>query len=222
MPDHTEWITVHDTAVTNTNPDSNVNVSLDPTPICQNMSNADFRALIVRLRDAALPMIQDRIVALSRWDQAERERAKTWFGRADDQIRATLVTGLPKLAQAMKELKPEHVVRWDEQKSVNITCTIFPDNGASDAAVCKPDSARRYIAIYPHFCTLPDAELWSACKLKTIIHECTHYIDTFNSDDVMYGQGTGLQYWAINNGASAIRNADSIAAYIVHFDKKLW
>ncbi|WP_244306524.1 M35 family metallo-endopeptidase [Paraburkholderia lacunae] len=74
----------------------------------------------------------------------------------------------------------------------------------------------------PHFCTLPDAELWQACRMKVLIHECTHFTDTFNSDDVMYGQGTGMKYWAPSDPDGAIRNADSIACYVAHFDKKLW
>lgn len=45
--------------------------------------------------------------------------------------------------------------------------------------------------------------------------------DTFNSDDVMYGQGIGMKYWAPSDPDGAIRNADSIACYVAHFDKKL-
>ncbi|MGT0250248.1 M35 family metallo-endopeptidase [Burkholderia sp. GbtcB21] len=115
------------------------------------------------------------------------------------------------------------VIRWDEQKQRNITCTVFPDNGIADAAVCKPDSDKRIIAIYPHFCTLPDARLSSNCKLKVLIHECTHYVDTFDSNDEIYGFGTGLKYWARDHRDLAINNADSLACYISFFDDRvLW
>lgn len=219
--DEDEWILVT-TGRTNTIPGSIHEVELDLARICPIMSNKEFRALFVRLRDAAAQLILDRIEGLSRWDRNERERVATWFGRADQNVRGTLETGLPRLLTATRELKPENVIRWDEQTGINITCTVFPDDDNTDAAVCKPDSARRIITIYPHFCTLPDADLWTACKLKTIIHECTHYTDVFDSDDLMYGQGTGLQYWVRSHPEFAIRNADSLAAYVAHFDRKLW
>jgi len=214
MPDNIEWITVHDTAVTNTNTDSNVNVVLDPTPICSNMTNKEFRDTIIRDRNMAVTLIQNRIKSLAKWDPGEQARAKKWFGSSSDNVRAVLMDGLPKLLAVMQNLKPENVIRWDQQKQRNITCTIFPDNGSTDAAVCKPDTERRIIAIYPHFCTSPDAQLWKGCKVLTLIHECTHYTDVFNSDDAMYGVSIGLSFWAQNNPDRAIQNADSLACYV--------
>ncbi|KVC50003.1 hypothetical protein WI72_27250 [Burkholderia ubonensis] len=217
-----DWILVG-TGYTNTIPGSVHEIALDMTPICPNMSNRAFRKLIVRLRDAAISLIQDRIRGLAAWDQDEQERVKTWFGRSDDTVRHTLMAGLPRLLQVMQELKPENVIRWDEQKQRNITCTVFPDNGITDASVCKSDSHRRIIAIYPHFCTLPDARLSTSCKLKVLIHECTHYIDTFDSNDEVYGFGTGLKYWALEHQDLAIGNADSLACYVSFFDDRvLW
>ena len=67
-------------------------------------------------------------------------------------------------------------------------------------------------------CALPPVAVSTNCQLKVIIHECTHYIDTFNSDDVMYGFGTGVGYWAQNDPEGASRNADSIACYVAHFE----
>ncbi|HDR9507808.1 hypothetical protein C5615_15240 [Burkholderia cepacia] len=215
-----EWVFVG-TTYTNTTPGSVHVIDLDLTPICENMSNKASRKLIVRLRDAAISLIQDRIHGIAHWDQGEQERVQTWFGRSDEAIRHHLRTGLPKLLRVMQELKPENVIRWDEQKQRNITCTVFPDNGIADAAVCKPDSDKRIIAIYPHFCTLPDARLSSNCKLKVLIHECTHYVDTFDSNDEIYGFGTGLKYWARNHRDLAINNADSLACYISFFDDRV-
>ncbi|HEY1998244.1 M35 family metallo-endopeptidase [Paraburkholderia sp.] len=224
-----EWIEVHSAAVTNTNPGSTVHVTINTTPICPNMSNGDFRKLIIRLRDTALVLIRERIADVTRWDQTAQDRAKIWFGRADEALRARLHAGLPKLAAAMQELKPENIVRWDKQANQNLTCSIVPDSGHNDAAVCKPDSARRMIAIYSHFCTLPDVYVSGNCKLNTIIHECSHYIDTFNSQDISYGFGRALSRWGQNASEEAWCNADSIACYVAHFDdvqdflkKKIW
>ncbi|MXN77885.1 hypothetical protein GR157_24455 [Burkholderia sp. 4701] len=228
MPDD-GYELVHDSAVTNTTPGSTVDVWVNTTPICANMSNKEFRALIMRLRDTAVILIKERIADVARWDASAKERAKFWFGRSDDVIRKKLSEGLPKLAVSMQELKPENIIRWDEQKGRNITCEIAANSGVNDAAVCKPDSARRIIAIYPHFCTVDDVFVSGNCKLKILIHECSHYVDTFNSDDVTYGFGKGIGYWAQTNPEAACRNADNIACYVSHFEymddfrkKKIW
>ncbi|MGF6932665.1 hypothetical protein OKW41_001804 [Paraburkholderia sp. UCT70] len=55
-----EWAEVG-TAITNTTPASISNVVINTLPICENMSNAEFRNLIMRLRDAALILINERI-----------------------------------------------------------------------------------------------------------------------------------------------------------------
>jgi hypothetical protein len=214
MTDSTEWQTVHDTAVTNTNPDSNVNVTLDPTPICSNMSNKEFRDSFVKSREEAVGLIQTRIAALARWDASERTRAKKWLGRSDDTTREVLQAGLPRLLQVMKDLKPENIIRWDQQRQRNITCTLLPDSGSTDAAVCKPDTAKRIIAIFSHFCTSPRSQLWHGCQVLTLIHECTHFTDVFDSNDEMYGVSVGLSFWAQDNPDKAIKNADSLACYV--------
>ncbi|AXK63088.1 M35 family metallo-endopeptidase [Burkholderia sp. IDO3] len=220
--DDEEWVCVG-SACTNTIPGSTHVIELDMARICENMSNNAFRKLIVRLRDAAVTLIQERIRGVEGWAPEEQQRIQTWFGRSDEAVRTRLRSGLPKLLRVMQELKPENVIRWDEQKQRNITCTVFPDNGITDAAICKPDSDRRIIAIYPHFCSLPDVRLSTNCKLKVLIHECTHYVDTFDSNDEVYGFGTGLKYWAQENGDISIHNADSLACYIAFFDDRiLW
>lgn len=205
---------VHDSSTTNTTPGSKVYVEVSTAPVCSNMTNKEFRESIIKSRDDAALLIQKRIDAVAKWDQNEQARTKKWFGRSDEPTRTAMQRGLPKLLQAMQELKPENVIRWDEQKQRNITCAIVPDNGSTDAAVCKPDSNRRIIAIYQHFCTSPRDHFWRGCQVLTLIHECTHYTDVFDSTDDMYGVSIGLSFWAQSNPDQAIRNADSIACYI--------
>lgn len=219
MPDATEWQTVHDTAVSNTNPDSMVHVTVNTTPICQNMSNKQFADIVVRARDAGITLIKDRIAAITRWDTSEQDRAKTYFGRADEGIRSTLSAGLPRLLKAMQELVPEKIVRWDSDLNRHLSCALVPDTGSNHAAVCRPDSHKRVVAIYSKFCTDSNGELFHAAKVKVLIHECTHYTDTFDSDDIIYGDTEiGMKIFAMNNPDSAIRNADSITGYIATFD----
>jgi hypothetical protein len=220
MTDHSDWVTVHDAAVTNTNPDSLVRVTINTVPICPNMTNQEFRQTMMKVRDAAVVLVKERISAVVRWDIQERNRATIYFGRADEEIRNTLAAGLPRLLAALQELVPEKIVRWDDSMNRNLTCSVVPDSSQNRAGVCKPDSEKRVIAIYSAFCSDSNGELWHGAKVKTIIHECTHYTDTFNSDDIMYGNTeSGMYAFAINNADKAIRNADSITGYIATFDK---
>lgn len=209
-----DYVIAHDSAETNAVPGSQVHIDLDLTPICSNMTNKEFRESIIKSRAEALELIQTRITAVSKWDAREQARAKKWLGRSDDVTHSVLQAGLPKLLGAVTDLKPENIVRWDAQKQRNITCTIFPDNGSTDAAVCKPDTARRMIAIYPHFCSSPRSQLWHGCQVLTLIHECTHFTDVFDSIDAMYGVSVGLSFWAQQNPDQAIRNADRLACYV--------
>jgi hypothetical protein len=217
-----EWQVVHTTAVTNTDPNSMVTVVINTTPICPNMTNRQFRELIRRVRDAGVSLIRQRIEAVDRWDPQEQARARLYFGKADSEIRRTLVTGLPKLLAAMQELVPERIVRWDGDTNRALSCSIVPDSGDNAASVCKPDSTKRVIAIYSKFCRISNGELWHESKVKTLIHECTHYVDTFNSEDIAYGDTeTGMRMFALGNPDRAIRNADSITGYIATFDRTI-
>ncbi|APA86921.1 hypothetical protein BJG93_04960 [Paraburkholderia sprentiae WSM5005] len=219
MTDQNEEWTEVGTAITNATPGSIANVIINTTPICPNMSNKEFRNDVMRARDAGVSLIRDRIAAVARWDVKERDRAEIYFARADDEIRSTLAAGLPRLLTAMQELVPEKIVRWDSELSRSLTCSVAPDSGVNHAAVCKPDSEKRVIAIYSKFCSISQGELFHECKIKTLIHECTHYRDTFNSIDEVYADTeSGAKHFAKNHPDIAIRNADNITGYIATFD----
>ncbi len=203
--------------------DEETSLTDDPELICPNMSNAEFHALVMKCRDGALGLIRERQPELVRWSSADRARVKKWFGTEDESVRAMLIQGLPKLLSAMQELKPENIIRHSEEARRNISCIPVNNIENTEASVCKPDSRRRIISIYPKFCTLPDSTLWNNCKVKTLSHECTHYVDVFDSEDEIYGYGIGLSLWAQNNPEKAARNADNITNYIAHDDeRRLW
>ena len=222
IDDSENWVLVHSGAITNTNPGSMVYVSINTTPICSNMSNREFRKLIMKARDAAISLILQRIEGVTAWDKAEQARARLYFGRSDNDVRSVLAAGLPRLLNAMRALVPEKIVRWDDSMNRRLTCSVVPDRGNNIAGVCKPDSEKRIIAIYSKFCTISNGDLWTASKVKTLIHECTHYVDTFNSGDIIYSDTeSGLRAFAESNADVAIRNADSITGYIATFDKRI-
>lgn len=210
-----EFFPVH-TSMTNTVEDSSVDVYVNTTRICSNMSNAEFRALVIKLRDEAVRLIDLRMIGLATVWTRERDRVQTWFGKADEETRQTLLHGLPRLQVAMKELQPQKIVRFDDDLNIHLSCTPAPVDPNVAASVCKPDSSKRIVAIYPSFCTLPDTSSTKDSKLKTLIHECTHYIDTFDSADAMYGSGTGLSIWAQRMPDRTVNNADNIACYIAN------
>ncbi|NML30789.1 M35 family metallo-endopeptidase [Paraburkholderia antibiotica] len=214
-----EWFLVHSGAVTNTTPGSMVDVIINTTRICPNMSNNEFRKEVMRARDAGVLLIKERIAAVARWDAKEQDRAKIYFAHADEGIRSILATGLPRLLAAMQELVPEKIVRFDGELNRSLTCSVVPDRGVNHAAVCKPDSEKRVIAIYSKFCSISHGELFHECKIKTLIHECTHFTDTFNSIDEVYTDTeSGAMFFAKHNPDLAIRNADNITGYIATFD----
>ncbi|NVH77154.1 hypothetical protein FSB08_32725 [Paraburkholderia sp. JPY432] len=216
--EHEEWTEVG-TAITNTTPGSISNVVINTTPICPNMSNKEFRQEFMRARDIGAELIKRRIEGLARWDLKEQDRVKFYFARADESTRTVLSHGLPRLLTAMRELVPEKIVRFDSETNRKLSCAVRPDTGDNQAVVCKPDSEKRVIAVYSKFCSSPFGQLWSTCKIKTIIHECTHFTDTFNSEDWVYtDKASGARIFAENHPDQAIRNADNITGYIATFD----
>ncbi|EDZ99907.1 conserved hypothetical protein [Burkholderia sp. H160] len=214
-----EWFEVHTGAVTNTTPGSMVDVIINTTRICPNMSNYEFRKEVMRARDIGVELIKRRIEGPARWDVKEQDRVKFFFARADESTKRLLSDGLPRLLVAMQELVPEKIVRFDSETNRKLTCAVKPDTGANHAVVCKPDSEKRVIAIYSQFCSSPFGQLWGTCKIKTIIHECTHFTDTFNSEDWVYtDKASGARIFAENHPDQVIQNADNITGYIATFD----
>lgn len=214
-----EWVQIHSGAMTNTTPDSLVRVSVvqNTELICPAMSNKDFGILIMKLRDQALRLIKIRMDELEAWTPAAQRRVQRWFGISDNATRSILGSGLPRLYKSMTELRPENIIRYSEERGRNISCAPVANIQDTAASVCKPDSARRIIAIYPKFCAFPDAELFHNNKLSAIVHECTHFSDTFDSADKMYAYKEYLgDVWAQKKPDLAITNADSLTMYITY------
>ncbi|MGF6968099.1 hypothetical protein OKW43_005127 [Paraburkholderia sp. WC7.3g] len=217
-----EWIEVHSGAVTNTNPGSMVHVTINTARICPNISNREFRKEVMRARDIGVELVKRRIEGLARWDSKEQDRVQTFFARADEPTRTVLSDGLPRLLAAMQELVPEKIIRWDSETGKALSCDLKPSSKSTQAAVCKPDSEKRIIVIHEAFCASPFGRLAIGCKIKTIIHECSHFTDTFNSEDSVYVDSeAGARIWAQNHPDEAIVNADSITGYIATFDKEI-
>jgi peptidyl-Lys metalloendopeptidase len=215
-----EWITVGSVTLNDT-PNSIVRLPINDLPICPNMRNPEFRDMLMKLRNEAVKLIDARILALATlWsDRSEKPRFRMWFGSTDEDLRRTVCTNLIKLCDVMKALKPENIVRNDPQSESVLGCTPANDGReeATAAHVCGPDTTTHTIAIHEKFCTLPDRPRGKMDnKLATLIHECTHFADTFASFDykrLYYGEFMARRL-ATEDPKLAIQNADNIVWYI--------
>jgi peptidyl-Lys metalloendopeptidase len=219
MVDET-WMKVGEIALDRT-PGSVIELPLNNLPICPNMSNEQFRASLLKLRDEAVRLIELRWFALATlWtEKSEKPRFRLWFGSTDDALRQEVLTNLAKLSALMKSLKPENIVRNDPNSERVLGCIPANDGRESGTAahVCAPDTTTHTIAIHDLFCTLPDVPQGKMdSKLGTLIHECSHFADTFASIDykrLYYGEFMARRL-AQEDPKIAITNADNITWYV--------
>jgi len=215
-----DWIEVYSGAVTNTTPNSTVTVelSLDAPSICPNMTDSEFRKLVLSLTDEAVAITKQRVSQLTLWTPEIQMRVATWFGTADPSTRGKLIWGLGALVTVMSNLTARNFVRPGSSRDLATGCMPNTKSLTNVVAhVCGPDVATHTIAIGIDFCTLPDR---SASKLSskqlTIVHECSHFIDTFGTTDVPNGYGrTACEILAKTRPDQAIINADSIAWFVL-------
>ena len=216
-----EWFEVHSGAVTNTNSDSMVYVTIDTTPICPNMTDREFRQTLLSLRDDAINVIEQRRNELSAWSVSAQDRVKVWFGRTDESTRRKLLSGLNALIRVMNSLTATNFVRPDPERDRAVGCTPNTKNLGEVAHVCGPDTATHTIAIDTNFCYLPKTSAGKLSSMQlTLVHECTHFLDTFGTLDYPNGYGhTACNWFARDHADLAINNADSIAWYILARDE---
>jgi hypothetical protein len=189
--------------------------------ICPSMTNKEFCAMVLKLRDQAVAFIaKQRLPELERWDKDAQARVQEWFGVADQSMREHLQKGLAACKRVLEGLGCENFIRYSEASKKNLGCIFSSDPVVTVAAVCKPDTATRTIAIGLSFCDLPENMLIydtniirdGDSKLLTLIHEVTHFDDTFSSFDPWYGTKHARDH--AEDPRSRV-NADSIAAYIL-------
>jgi hypothetical protein len=192
------------------------------------MTNKEFAILALELRDMAVDYItKKRLPELERWDEEAQARARTWFGIADQSMREHLRKGLAACVRVLQGLEAKNFVRFTAGGKL-VTCVL--DNGfGTVAAVCKPDTATHTIAIALTFCEFrydnrtifgTDKVLDGDSRLLTLIHEVTHFDDTFGSNDTWYGTSNSRDQVNDKNLAALRVNADSIASYILGVDEK--
>lgn len=190
--------------------------------ICPNMTNKEFATLAMKLRDMAVDYItKKRLPELERWDKEAQARVKAWFAVADQSTREYLLHGLDACVRVLKNLEPKNFVRFVEGGKL-ATCVMGSVRG-TDAAACKTDIATHTIAIGLPFCGYMDNRvnfdtgeaIDGDSQLLVLIHEVTHFNDTFGSNDRWYGTIDSRRNVKSENQTALLVNADSIAAYIL-------
>ncbi|HGL6714752.1 M35 family metallo-endopeptidase [Burkholderia contaminans] len=193
-------------------------LSLNGPPICPNMTDAEFRKLVLGLRDEAVVITKQRIADLARWTPDIQDRVAVWFGSPDNAIRTRLTAGLRALVTVMSDLTAKNFVRPGSDADLATGCLPNMKNLDGEVAhVCRPDTATHTIAINIHFCSLPDRSASNlSSKQLTIVHECSHFIDTFGSEDYPNAYGRwACERLAKEHPEQAIGNADSIAWFVL-------
>ncbi|MEK6345931.1 MAG: M35 family metallo-endopeptidase [Burkholderia sp.] len=210
-----EWFLVLSGAITNTNPGSMVEVKINTERICQNMTNAEFRKMVLRQRDRAVGHVEKRILELQRWSSGDKARVFQWFGAKDENTRSTLLSGLKAIVRVLKELTALNFIRWDSERYRHVGCVPNPNKSGVVASVCSPDTATQTIAIHADFCEMREFSWDKDSVVSTLIHEVSHFDDTIGTKDHCYFIAKCLSF-GLENPGWAINNADSIAGYVIY------
>ena len=184
--------------------------------ICPNITNREFCTLVMELRDQAVRLIKVRLKDLEKWGEPEQERVIKWFGVGDESIRQHLLSGLVACNRVLRGLSCNNFVRYSEQLMRNVGCLPSGNKLGLVAEVCKPDTRTHTIGIAFGFCSIPDAAFSTDSRLSTLIHEVTHFDDTFSSKDTVGTMRKSLPL--ASNPEEARFNADSITGYVLYVD----
>ena len=197
--------------------------------ICPNMTNAMFAQEILQVRSSAVQLLTERMAALDRWNEPAQQNVRMWFGDSTQEIRAYLQKGLLACRRVLEQLQASNFVRYAEGSNEALGCT-FPSNANKGivAAVCKPDVRTHTIAITFQFCELPQNKTWHGTssilfgdtQLLTLVHEVTHFDDTFSSRDTWFGSKNSFSRVGIAKTDGLLMNADSLASYMLGIDGK--
>jgi uncharacterized Zn-binding protein involved in type VI secretion len=193
--------------------------------ICPNMTNKEFADLVLKLRDTAVSLASERLLELSRWDEPAKRLVGIWFGECNEEVRRHLERGTRACQRVLNELTSKNFIRYSEGLNKNLGCTFGSNaDGATAAAVCKPDLVTHTISFGQKFCSLPDDMLifdtnvrrHGDSRLLTLVHEVTHFDDVFGSFDTWPGTTISfLNAAKPDKRSAALKNADTLAAYIL-------
>ncbi len=184
--------------------------------ICPSMSNHQFAAEIMEIKNEAIEFINVRIKDLAKWGETEKQRVARWFGEDTEHTRNFLLSGLKSCVSVLSGMTAANFVRYSHRAMRNIGCVPSGNKAGLAAEVCAPDIRTHTVGIGLEFCDLPKKSFGKDSKLSTLIHEVTHFSDTFASNDTVYYMRQSLKL-AVQPDL-ARRNADSITGYVLYGD----
>lgn len=194
----------------------------DPTLICQNMSNAEFHATMNRLRDKAVRLLADRLVELDRWNRADQDKVRLWFGNARDDTRETLRDGLTRMREIMRGLTGGNYERCTMEGLARVGCVPRAKDGEipNAASVCKPDGSYTIFINMP-FCyleaeinTLDGIPINKDSMLLVLVHEISHFPGAMDARDD-WSSVFNSQNRAKEGNELCIAMANNIASYVL-------
>ncbi|MDR2155186.1 MAG: hypothetical protein LBE78_09210 [Burkholderiaceae bacterium] len=158
---------------------------------------------------------------LLRWDNAAKERTRTWFNTSDEEIRDCLMRGIAATIRVLEGLKAESFLKKTIENEGRFGCAHDPslDHVGAVAAVCPTDVEHR-ILLALSFCEMrPTTRIYGSDKiydgesqLSTLIHEVTHFADVFRSKDMQYNITESRKH---AHRPNMHLNADSLTAFIL-------
>ncbi|MHA7679218.1 M35 family metallo-endopeptidase [Cupriavidus sp. PET2-C1] len=188
----------------------------DSDRICPNMTNEEFARLVMERRNKAVSLVDKRLTELKRWSSADKFRVSEWFGSDDAPTRTSLTAGLGRLRGVLAMLTPDNFVRYSESAMAHVGCTSNSKKKVGVVAeVCAPDTRTHTIAIHLEFCELRDYSYTADSQVSTLIHEVSHFADTFGARDIEYFMSECLKF-AKTRPELTLQNADSIAGYVIY------
>ena len=187
---------------------------------CENIGNDQFAELIMSLCKEAKDLAESRHNELLRWDAKAKARTMEWFGTSEDEVRDFLAPRINKVAGVLRGLKLENFKKLTKE-NVAETGDCYLATEDADAAVCQTDTKEHRIFLGVSFCTRErdgrelgknDTFKLKDTQLLTIIHEVTHFNDTFGSHDIYLGVRSAKMTPKTKNH---LTSADGLAGYII-------
>jgi len=193
----------------------------DPTMICPNMTNAEFYATVLRVRDKAVAYMDERLMELERWNEADQDRVRIWFTDATADIRKRLREGIQRIRKLALVLTEKNFERFSKEALLRVGCVPAAKEGeeAAIASVCKPDKTFT-IFIGTAFCYLDEEAMNTEGVIiddnsmtTVFIHEVSHFPAAMDTGDPFSGI-RAARLFARSRDRFVMTNADNIAAYV--------
>lgn len=162
--------------------------------ICPGKDNKELQSAL----DEQAKMLKAKKAELERWNDADKEKFKKWFGTTDEEARKKIQKRIDDMIALNKETTPANFKKADPPK-------------AGRFAYVYPNDKTHTIYLDDAFCRAADTGKDS--RAGTLCHEMSHFKDIGGTKDHIYG-AANCQELAKTDSAKALTNADSFEYYL--------